>query len=397
MLQDTRAQAESANFAGFDPYDALNSPIVRLLTRKSKWARIVCTQAFRRCPINLRPLLGIPRGHNPKALGLFLGGYSRLHRLEPTGGYQRQIGNLLDLLAALRSRGYSGNCWGYNFDWQSRTVFRPKETPTVVNSAFIGHALLDCLELTGSQRALDLARPIRDFVLTDLNRTPLERAFCFSYTPIDREVVHNANLLGASLLIRLNRYWPCAAAEAAALSSLEYSLRHQRPDGSWFYADTPSQRWIDSFHTGFNLQALRYFLREGYSRYCGAYQRGVRYYAETFFLPDGTPKYYHDRIYPIDIHAPTQAIFFFAGLGDDYRPLTEQIVDWTLQHLYDGRGRFYFRKYPWFTNRVCYMRWCQAWAFHALAEFAFQSGTPTGEERYSHKPPRYSAPSTHFA
>lgn len=364
--------AESADYAGYDPYDALNSPLLRRATTGSKWMRICATQFLRRCPVNLRPVLGVRKGHNPKGIGLFLWGYTKLCALERRQRYLDGIARLLDLLEDLRSTGYSGNCWGYNFDWQSRLLLRPKWTPTIVNSSFIAHALLDCFEMTGTTRALDLAVSIGDFILTDLNRTPLGDAFCFSYTPIDTEVVHNANLLGASVLIRLSKYRHDQEAVSAGLASLACSMRHQRPDGSWHYADTAQQKWIDSFHTGFNLQAIRFILKEGFaSEYASAYRKGVRYYADNFFLADGTPKYYHDRLYPIDIHAPAQAISFFCEEGEEYRPLTDRIVQWMLDHMYDDRGFFYFRKGRFFTNRIPYMRWSQAWAFHALADYQF--------------------------
>jgi N-acetylglucosaminyldiphosphoundecaprenol N-acetyl-beta-D-mannosaminyltransferase len=37
--------------------------------------------------------------------------------------------------------------------------------------------------------------------------------------------------------------------------------------------------------------------------------------------------------------------------------------------MYSGRGFFYFRKGRFFTNRIPYMRWSQAWVFHALTEY----------------------------
>jgi len=151
--------------------------------------------------MNLRPLLLVPRQHNPKGLGLFLGGYAKLYRLDPRPAYLRKIHHLLDLLADLCSEGYAGSCWGYNFDWQSRAFFISKYTPTVVNSAFIGHALLDAWEAVGEQRAFDIAVSIKDFLLQDLYRTTEGETFCFSYTPIDHTAVHNANLPGALLLI----------------------------------------------------------------------------------------------------------------------------------------------------------------------------------------------------
>ena len=71
------AYVEDADYAGYDPYDALNSPILQILSVRSKWLRVLFTQLFRRCPINLRPLLLIKKEHNSKGLGLFLEGYSR--------------------------------------------------------------------------------------------------------------------------------------------------------------------------------------------------------------------------------------------------------------------------------------------------------------------------------
>lgn len=364
---------ERADYAGYDPYDALNSPVIRFLSAKSKWMRLGFTQCVRRSPINLRPLLGIRKGHNPKGLGLFLWGYVKLYAVDKRPEYLAAIDHLLDLLDRLRCPGYSGNCWGYNFDWQSGTYFRPRTVPTVVNTAFIGHALIDCHRLTGNARALDLALSTKDFILQDLHRTLADGAFCFSYTPVDRGVVHNANVLGASLLIRLRRYVADDRVEDAALASLAYTMQRQRDDGSWYYADRRRQRWIDSFHTGFVLLALRYFLEQGVAgAYRAAYDRGVAYYASRFFLTDGTPKYYADRVYPIDVHSPAMAIAFFAQMGPRYSALLERIVTWMLGNMRAPRGYFYFRKHPYYTNKISYMRWSQAWAFYALAEYLCQ-------------------------
>ena len=364
------AYVESADYAGYDPYDAMNSPLIKRIGANNKWVRIAATQLNRRSPANLRPLLGIRKGHNPKGIGLFLWGYSKLYALRKEPRYLERVDHLLSMLEGLRSPGYSGNCWGYNFDWQSRTFLRPKGTPTVVNTSFIGHALLDCHELTGRHKALDMAVPIKDFILSDLHRTRQDDTFCFSYTPVDTETVHNANLLGASILARLARYCEDDRLTEAALASLGYSMRRQRPDGSWFYADTDVQGWIDSFHTGFNLQAIRYILNTGLApEHRAAYRKGVEYYAGYFFLADGTPKYYHDRVYPLDIHSCAQAICFFSGEGAQYQDLTDKIVSWMLHNMYSARGFFYFRKGRLLTNCIPYMRWSQAWAFHALTEY----------------------------
>jgi hypothetical protein len=366
---------ESQRFVGYDPYDALNSPLLKTLSFNQKYIRIVFIQAFKRLPINLRPLVGIRKEYNPKALGLFLWGYAKLYRIRKKAEYLRKVDDLLGLLEQLKCKGYSGNCWGYNFDWQSRAFYIPKDTPTIVNSSFIGHALIDTYRYTCKEKALEMAIPIKDFILNDLNRKEENGNICFSYTPIDTTSVHNANLLGSSLLIRLCRYESDEHLKSTALRGFAYTMKCQRENGSWFYADADYQRWIDSFHTCFNLQSILYFLEEGFGKeYQGAFEKGVQFYRKIFFLDDGTPKYYHNRIYPVDIHSPAEAVVFFSKMGDSYKRFSEHILQWMIRNMQDRKGYFYFQKMRNYKNKIPYMRWSQAWAFHALTEYLLNSG-----------------------
>jgi rhamnogalacturonyl hydrolase YesR len=368
--ESLQAYVEGENYAGYDPYDALNSPLLRFVSLGLKWPRIAVTQTVKHFPINLRPLLLVKKGHNPKGLGLFLWSYAKLYKATGDEAYREKASKIFDLLEGVRSKGYNGHAWGYNFNWQSRAFYVPKGTPTIVNTSFIGHALLDAYEAFGEERYLKHALPIRDFFLKDLNRTQFGDTFCFSYTPIDELIVHNANLLGASVLIRLNGYEAHADSEAAALASLGYSMSCQREDGSWWYADTDYQQWIDSFHTGFNLQCIRYFLDLGKAtEFQQAYDRGVKYYAETFFLEDGTAKYFHDRTLPEDIHSYAQAIVFFSTMGEDYQGLTTRVAEKMLRDFRSPKGYFYFQKRKGKPISIPYMRWAQSWAFHGLTEY----------------------------
>jgi len=361
---------ESDDYAGYDPYDALNSPLLRILSKKSRWLRIIFTQTLRRFPINLRGVLGVRKGHNPKGLGLFLGAYAKLYAVEKKPEYLDKIDYLVSLLERCRSAGCSGNAWGYNFDWQSRVAYRPRFTPTVVNTSFIGHALLDAYEITGKEHALEMALAIEDFIVKDLNRKKEGDVFCFSYTPIDHDYVHNANVLGASLLTRLYKLNGNKELRQTALDSLGYCLKHQREDGAWTYAQTDLQQWIDSFHTGFILESIRHFLYLGEAtEWKESYKRGVSYYVSNFFLEDGTPKYYDDKVYPIDIHSPAEAVYFFSGEGGEYSNLTEKIINWMVINMWDKSGYFHFRKTPHFTNKISYIRWSQAWGLRALTEY----------------------------
>jgi hypothetical protein len=147
----------------------------------------------------------------------------------------------------------------------------------------------------------------------------------------------------------------------------------------WAYAETAYQSWIDSFHTGFNLEALRWFLKLGLAEeYRQAYETGRRFYAENFFLADGTPKYYHDRLYLVDIHSPTEALCYFASEDEQYQPLVKRVLDWLMANMYDAdTGLFYFRKSATMTIRIPYMRW-------SLAGFP-SSGEGTGKSEHDRK------------
>lgn len=374
-VKNLSTYVESQNFSGYDPYDALNSPMLRGLSLHNKYLRIAFTQAMRRLPINIRPLLRVRKGYNPKGLGLFLWGYARLYKLQKSIHDLSKIEFFLNKIEQTKTVYGAGHGWGYNFDWQSRAFFVPKFTPTVVNSSFIGHALLDTWAYTRQARARDMAIPIGDFILRGLHHLEEDNSICLSYTPIDYYFVHNANLMGASLLIRLYKETENEEFKKIALSALKYSMKHQRANGSWYYAERESSHWIDSFHTGFNLQAIKYFLDSGFAEeYRRQFEKGVLFYAENFFLADGTPKYYSHSICPIDIHSPAQAIVFFSGLGEEYADLTKRILMWMIRNMQGPSGAFYFQKHRHYTNRLPYMRWGQAWAFNALTQYLFCHG-----------------------
>jgi len=363
-----RAWVEARGFRGYEVYDALSSPLIR--RAGNRWIKIAATQFLRRSPVNVRPLLGIRRDYNPKGMGLFLAAYVKLYRLGDAAALG-QVEWLADWLLEHRSRGYRGAGWGYNWDWQSRAFFLPKGTPTVVNTAFVGHAFLDAWEAVGKPLWLETARSACDFVLEDLRRTcGPDGSFCFSYTPIDDTAIHNANYLGASLLARVGAATDERRLVETAAAAYDYSTRHQRPDGSWPYAETTYQTWVDSYHTGFNLEAL---LRYGLTIDPGAEprrsRRGCAFYVDRFFRADGAPRYYHDRDYPVDIHSPAQAFVTLSRLRE-FHPaalaVLGRVLDWTLRHMQDRRGYFYFRRGRILTNRIPYIRWGQAWAMHGL-------------------------------
>jgi hypothetical protein len=359
-------------FSGYDPYDALNSRLLSACSARSKILRIAFTQALKLSPINLRPLLGVPKGINPKGLGLFLSGYLKLYGRGMDKKWIEPISGILPLLEQTRSKGYSGHCWGYHFDWQSRAGFTPKYTPTLVNTAFVAHAYLDAHALLGGRQYLDAALGAAEFILKDLNVHRDGDMVCFSYTPFDHTRVYNATMLGSGLLSRLFALTGDKRFVGPAKASARFVVRKQRPDGSWPYADSSFQKWVDSHHTGFVLEALFDHIRySGDLELMEPLKRGLDYYRRHFFLDDGHPMFYNDRRYPVDIHCPSQALVTFTRLHSvqDNRALSGKVAEWMITHLQDERGFFYYRLGNHYVNKIPYIRWSQAWAFHALTTY----------------------------
>jgi hypothetical protein len=334
-------------------------------------------QFLKRSPLNLRKPLLIPEGHNPKGLGLFLSAIARLYDHYGEERYKTLAYGLIDMLLEKKSMGYSGIGWGYNFDWQSRSFFLPRYTPTVVATSFIANAFLDAYQVFKEERFLETVRSSCDFICRDLYRTRGKESFCFGYSPLDKTTIHNANILGAHLLARTASFTGEDELNKTAYDSIKFVIDHQNSDGSWYYGTQAHHRWIDNFHTGFVLESLfDYIDFTSELKLKSNLVRGLEFYRDNFFLSDGTPKYYHDRIYPIDIHSCAQSIITLVKLGsvsEQNQPLAEKVARWTLANMQDSKGYFYFQKSGWLTNRVAYMRWSQAWMLKALVTLSTAS------------------------
>jgi hypothetical protein len=184
--------------------------------------------------------------------------------------------------------------------------------------------------------------------------------------------VYNAFLLGSKLLAMCYFYTNNDELLKASHESVVACIDAQREDGSWVYGELPIQQWIDSFHTGYNLEALLFFQRyTGDTSIEDNINRGMQFYLENFFLPDGTPKYYHDRIYPVDIHYPAQlpVTLYHAGLYNEHKKLVDTVLRWTIVNMQDKRGYFYYQLKKGISSKIPYMRWSQAFMFYALSHY----------------------------
>lgn len=363
---------ESQNFKGWDPYDGLNSPFSEIFLLKNfKFFRLVWIQFFKKCPINFRSLFLIRKEYNPKGIALFLTGYCNLYKSKQNPDYLKKIHYLADILISLKSNNFSGACWGYNFPWQSRVGYLPKGAPTVVVTSFAAYALMDAYECTRHQKYLDIAMSSSLFVMNDLIKSETSEGLIFSYSPIQKGNVYNASLLGSKLLSRVYKYSKNGRLMEDARASINACVAAQRDDGAWPYGELPFQNWVDSFHTGFNLECISEYQKfSGDLSFNKSLEMGLAYYLNNFFLNDGMPKYYDNIVFPIDIHSPAQLIVTLYRMNKilNCQDLLSKVIEWSTTKMQDDdKGYFYYQLRQKWTCKIPYIRWSQAWMFYALS------------------------------
>ena len=72
---------ERENYKGWDPYDALNSPLINKITSIHPFFQRGAIHLLKNCPINCREFFGIKKDYNPTALSLFVDGYVNLYKI----------------------------------------------------------------------------------------------------------------------------------------------------------------------------------------------------------------------------------------------------------------------------------------------------------------------------
>jgi len=394
--------AQTDDFAGYDPFDGLNSRVFDWLPGlKAGFAGLAWIQFFKRSPINLRPFLGVPKRRNPKGIGLFILGLLEDYQRSQEQAYLDQAIELADWLLTQQcdKAEWQHSCWGYHFDWMARAFFVPKGKPNVITTIYVAQALLKLAQLLEAEvgesntaeasvgeaqgdkngLAVCTAKKYREpaldaahFIVNTLYTEADGRTF-FAYIPGETAFVHNASLWAAA--------WVAVAAAETnndnyrqlALKVARQSVAEQGVDGSWVYGARHHHQFIDGFHTGYNLEALDLLRRSlCVDEFDGSIEKGLDYYKANFFEGDGTAKYYHNNRYPLDMHSVSQALITLIKVGGTQADvaLADKVLQRSIESLYQPKKqRFIYQKTKRYSNRINYMRWTQAWVYYSFALF----------------------------
>lgn len=363
------------DFAGYDPFDGLNSRIFDWLPSLKKGLfGLAWTQFHKRSLINFRPLCGIPARRNPKGVALFISGMLIQYR---ESGDQALLNKAIELGEWLLGQQCDQNqwlhsCWGYHFDWNARAFFVPKGKPNVITTIYVAQALRSLYLATNEPRFIAAADDAANFIVKHLYTESDGRTF-FAYIPGETAFVHNASLWAAAWVAEVHSRTGDEHLKSLALKVARQSVGEQGADGRWVYGSRHHHQFIDSFHTGYNLEALA-SIRDSLQtdEFNAAISQGLNFYRANFFGPDGEAHYYHNKAYPYDMHNVAQAVITLLKIGktDADRALASKVVDWSIRTMYlKKHGRFCYQQTKFFKNKINYMRWTQGWVYYAFSVY----------------------------
>jgi hypothetical protein len=333
----------------------------------------------KRFPLNLRPILAVPKGENPVTLGLSIQAYAYLFAAGAIdeANARNNIETLIERLKNLIPEGFHGACWGYDFDWEARYAKIPAYQPTVVATGIITNGLFEAFQITGIKALSDLVQSAAEFVVKDLNRSENDKGYpIFSYSPFDHQKVYNASLKGVRLLVQSYILSSNEEHLRLARSAANYVLSNQNENGSWYYSEAKGGNWIDNYHTGYVLDCLKSLDDvDPNSELTAQIEKGLAYYRKTFVGIDGQPIFYSHEPWPVDCTGGGQQILTLTRF--DFMNEAELSAEFMIKTMQQSSGGFAFRKFKFYFIRTEFMRWSNAWMFVALSYYLYKKNRHT--------------------
>jgi len=374
-------------WAGYDPYDIMGLPLCIKLQRATSKTQIgllfgkFAFYPIKHYPLASRKIFLVKKKINSKGMGLLVGAYSRLFEATNDKEYLLNARARADWLLENVSPNYPGLCWGYPFDWQSR-VFIPKNTPSSVVTTAVGDGLWILGKITGEEKYKSACVRICEFLINGLNVTAIDnKTICYSYTPVDRFLVHNANLFSAEFLARIGRESGNEEWINLGIKAGNFALKEQKSDGSISYwggnqnHSPPDHR--DCYHSGFEIRCLwGLWKATGDERFKNAALRYLDFFYQAYIGSDGTVMTFPGKKYPLDIHSCAEAMLCPAVMSEvDYgrfKHNINNIIKKSAELMQNDNGSFAYMAYnPKRIDRTPYIRWGQAWMLRGLAEVLF--------------------------
>lgn len=372
IWEEVYAELAKDEFKGWDPYDGLTTKVS--LIHNHYYIRLLFFYFNKFSPLNFRKLFKIPKRTFTQPYMLL--GLSLLNI-----GNNKQAEYFLNLILKDSKKQDKGfHCWdGLDMPIQMINTYKKKGAPNVISTELAARFILQYVKKTNKrQEELGLVlRSVEDyFVNTMLVNYNGHKHFKYYDVTPDELFVFNSNANVCAILAEIDNYLDSTKHKSLVNEIVNSIIDHQSDKGVWNYnvnLRTRDQKIQVDFHQGFILDGLlRIMQAYGKSEKIEhAYLRGLEYYRGVQFHDSGRSYYRIPKKYPTNIHNQSQGIITFNqaanfGYGEHYRKFSHKIAAWTVKEMYK-KGRFHYLKYPFFSNKIPYMRWNDANMLNAIS------------------------------
>ena len=194
----------------------------------------------------------------------------------------------------------------------------------------------------------------------------------YRYRLSSTDFIYNSNSLVLNFLIQA-RGLGFKVNEGKMLNLLEKILNGLNEEGFWYYNYSTKRIQLD-YHQGFIIDMLVDAYNHSFgdrNRLFNAIKKSTSFYKNKQFNSKGVSIYRLPNKWPVDIHNQAQGIITFSKVSSilpEYAEFSSKILNWTEDNMFDNDGFFYYQMWPFFTNKIQYMRWSQAWMHLALSQ-----------------------------
>jgi hypothetical protein len=304
-------------------------------------------------------------------------GFALLARIYATDEYHHRAVHFLEVLKESRCPGYEDYCWGYPFDWETRTGTMRKGTPLITTVPYVYEAFSQVYGIDQDQKWLPFMRSIAEHAFKSYRdlETAADTASCaYTPSPDDPCGVINASAYRAFLLTKAGIELSQPQYLEVARRNLNFVLASQNTDGSWFYSTDGKRDFVDHFHTCFVLKALAKIeeLTESYP--CRkAIERGIGYYVRNLFDAGGLPLPFSKAprltVYRQELYDYAECInlaVLLHGRFPELDTILSAVVTDLLMRWQKKDGSFRARRLLVGWDNVPMHRWAQAQTFRSL-------------------------------
>jgi len=319
-------------------------------------------------------------------------GFAFLARIHAEDKYYQRAVHFLNFLEKTRCPGYQDYCWGYPFDWETRTGTIREGTPLVTTLPYVYEAFSQVYALDGERKWVRIMRSIAEHACKNYRDREIAPgvATC-AYTPAaeDQCGVINASAYRAFLLTRAAYDFSDERYEKIANGNLDFVLASQNSNGSWYYSTDGTRDFVDHFHTCFVLKALAKIEElTGCPRCQSAIERGVAYYTKNLFGDEGLPVPFSKAprltVYRRELYDYAECINLAVLLRGKFPELADvlvRVIGDLLTRWQKRDGSFRARELLLGWDNVPMHRWAQSQLFRSLCFLLYCMGTAADATR----------------